>query len=168
MNERLDRFVRRAVERALTDTGFTYRTDDDGDYIVEFEYDQIADCILDFAFVVTTQKISTLDLLCHSDKDFTTKNLHALINLCNQWNSMRRWPKAYVIQKNNSVDKEVYGKIVLENSLSIQDEVNYAIILRAIQVFAKTSFEFWEWFKEQWPEKERQNHSVTADSIPTP
>ncbi len=135
------------IEAFLEESELHYLRDRDGDFVVEFGYDdQIAGhprFLLAAAGDDHEQycmRGDTLRRVPRSDWD-------CLLRLCNEWNALYKMPKVYfeVDDPNSSTT----GRVVCEQWLNLETGLHQELVNQLTSAFFSACFGFWRWLERQ-------------------
>jgi hypothetical protein len=139
----VEKFTRPMIERYLRSVGVKFLTDSDGDFVVQFGYSETQGCELSFYFIAGGRENEIYVIRAFSDKRIARDEWARAVMLCNQWNTERRWPKAYLQVKDPASDN--YGAILLEEQIDLEKGIHQELLDDFSNTFVVTAGSFWEW-----------------------
>jgi len=141
------KFDETMIESCLRTVDLKYLKDSDGDYVVQFGYDDDTKCELSLFLIRSGEKKEVFQILVASDAEIPASELGAALFFCNSWNKDKRWPKTYV----NFKEGESHGRIFCEEQIDLEKGVHQELL----DDFAITCFSaanaFWKQVGEEKP-----------------
>src|SRR5579875_2761784 len=140
-------FDKSMIQAFLNSVGLRYLVDNDGDYMVQFSYDSQVDCELAFWFLIGGSKRDIYTVMAASSKRIPRSEWGRALQLCNDWNRERRWPKSYLVVKDPRSD--LSGEIRLEEQIDLGKGIHQELFDDFSMTVIVTANEFWKWAKQQ-------------------
>lgn len=135
------------IEAFLEEEGLHYLRDRDGDFIVQFGYDDEIDGHPRFLLAVAGEDNEQFclrgDTMCRIPREEWDRT----IRLCNEWNAHYKMPKVYfeVDDPNTSTT----GRIVCEQWLDLEVGISQDLVNHLTSTFFSACFGFWRWLGRQ-------------------
>jgi hypothetical protein len=139
----VERFERPMIERFLRSSTLKFLRDSDGDFIVQFAYDDVIAGSLSLFFIAEGSDESIYRILAMSDRRIPKENWIKAITLCNTWNRQCRWPKAYLDVRDP--DNDTTATIHLESQIGLQAGVHQALLDDFSNITVAGAWQFWLW-----------------------
>jgi len=131
------------IERYLKQHGLRYLRDSDGDFQVQFAYDEDVGGELTIYCGAEGRDHDIYVVRISSSRMVPKAEWGRAITLCNTWNKDKRWPKAYLRVKDPSTD--VVGGIFLEEELNLEAGVHFELLDSYTTTAIAAANEFWRW-----------------------
>lgn len=139
----VQRFNRTMIENCLRANQLRFLRDNDGDFRVEFGYNEKYGCEISFSLSVAGSQNDVYSIIAISDKRIPRHDWAKAVTICNEWNAQKRWPKAYLHVRD--VATETYGAILLEQDIDLEPGVHQELLDHFTLTAFATSMSFWEW-----------------------
>ncbi len=139
----IKKFDHSLIKNFLEETNLNFLTDKEGDFTVNFAYDEELGCELSFWFIVTGSNDEIYQILVSSDKEIPKSQWARVLMLCNTWNKDKRWPKAYLHVEDMNTDTT--GNILLEEQIDLEQGIHQALLNDYTGTILSTAFQFWKW-----------------------
>jgi len=144
----VDSFGRPMIEAFLDDGDLQYLRDRDGDFVVEFGYDEEISGHPRFLLAVGGDdddqyclRGDTMRRVPHSEWD-------RMLRLCNEWNSLYKMPKVYL--EVDDPNASTTGRVVCEQWLNLEaPAVHQELVNQTTTTFFSACFGFWRWLERQ-------------------
>ena len=143
----VESFGRHMIEAFLEEDGLNFLRDRDGDFIVQFGYDDEIEGHPRFLLAVAGDdneqyclRGDTLSRVSREDWDRSAR-------LCNEWNALYKMPKVYF--EVDDPNKSTTGRIVCEQWLDLEAGVHQELINQFTSTFFSACFGFWRWLERQ-------------------
>ena len=136
-------FDRSMIEQSLRSQQLKYLRDSDGDFRVEFGYDEETDCEVTFSLMATGPREIVYCILVFSNKRIPSYEWDRAIKICNQWNEEKRWPKAYLHINGN------VGGVILEHQMDFEAGVHQELLDDFTRSGIIAGIEFWKWAHQE-------------------
>ena len=134
---------RSMIEHCLRSDNLRFLRDNDGDFRVEFGYDEETGCEVTFSLSVVGPKSEVYSIVAFSDRRVPTYEWDRALRLCNQWNEERRWPKAYLYMRDN------IGNIILEQQIDLEEGIHQELLDDFTRTAIVSSIQFWRWAHQE-------------------
>jgi hypothetical protein len=143
----VERFSHSMIEAFLEDGDLHFLRDRDGDFVVEFGYDEEIDGHPRFLLAVSGDDHEQYCLRGDTLRRIARPDWDRMIRLCNEWNALYKMPKVYfeVDDPNTSTS----GRVVCEQWLSLEAGVHQELISQLTSTFFSACFGFWRWMVRQ-------------------
>ncbi len=144
----VQRFDRNMIEKHLKARSVKYLRDSDGDFRIEFAYDEDTGCELTVWLIAAGTQNQIYDVLVVSNKRIPKSDWARAIMVCNTWNKEWRWPTAYLYVSDPSTDTT--GTIRLEQQIDLEPGIHQELLGDFTDTIITGAFAFWKWaHKEQ-------------------
>jgi len=144
----VQKFDHTMIEKYLKNRELKYLRDSEGDYRVDFAYDEDTGCEMTVWLIASGRNHEIYSVLVLSDKAIPKSDWGKAAMLCNTWNKERRWPKAYLFVRDPATDMR--GEIRLEQQIDLEQGIHQELFNDFTNTMILGSFLFWEWaHKEQ-------------------
>lgn len=144
----VQKFDRSMIERFLKSRNLKYLVDSEGNYRVEFAYDESTGCELTVLLIAAGSRRQIYQIVVLSDKRIPRKDWERAIMACNTWNKENHWPKAYLYVSDPSKDN--FGMIMLEGQIDLEKGIHQELFDDFTDTIIVAAHSFWEWaYKEQ-------------------
>ena len=144
----VEKFSQAMLEKYVKARGWKYLRDGDGDFRVDFAYDDSTGCELTLWLIADGRQKEIFYVRVASDKRIPKTDWARAMMICNTWNKDRRWPKAYLNVRNP--DTDTTATIALEQHLDCEKGIHQELLEDFANTIWATSISFWEWaHKEQ-------------------
>ncbi len=135
------------IEAFLEENELHYLRDRDGDFVVEFGYDEEITGHPRFLLAAVgddheqyCMRGDTLRRIPRSDWD-------RLLRLCNEWNALYKMPKVYL--EVDDPNSSTTGRVVCEQWLNLESGLHQALVSQLTSSFFSACFGFWRWLERQ-------------------
>jgi hypothetical protein len=139
----VEQFDRGMIERYLRTNELKFLRDDDGDYQVDFGYDEETECELSILLAASGSRQSIYTMLVTSSRLVARAEWGRVVAICNEWNELKRWPKAYFHARNLASDS--HGAIILEEQIDLSPGIHWELFESWTSLMIGASFQFWVW-----------------------
>jgi putative sensory transduction regulator len=144
----VETFNRGMIEKYLKANDLRFLKDEDGDFVVDFAYDEDCGCELSFRLLAEGQQSEIYVIRAMADKRIQKADWGRAIMLCNTWNMERRWPRSYLYVRDQS--KDTTGGIVLEEQIDLEKGIHQELLDHYTDTVMSAAYSFWQWaHKEQ-------------------
>ena len=140
-------FNRSMIENYLRDKNLKFLIDRDGDFRVEFGYDNDLGCDITVYFTAEGRSENVYTIRIFSDKRISKSDWGRAIMLCNTWNKDKRWPTAYLQVSNPDTDRT--GKINLEYHLDLSQGIHQELLDDWTNTIISCGITFWTWAHQE-------------------
>ena len=145
--EYVQSFSHAMIESFLDESELHYLRDRDGDFVIEFGYDEEIGGHPRFLLAVVGDdqgqyclRGETLQRVPRADWDLT-------LRLCNEWNALYKMPKVYLEVDDPNASST--GRILCEQWLNLESGVHQELVNQMTTTFFSACFGFWKWLKRQ-------------------
>lgn len=130
------------IENYLRTRNLRYSIDMDGDYRVDFSYDDDVGGELTYWLVRGGQDKDVYQILVMSTRRIPKPEWGLAVMLCNTWNTEKRWPKAYLYIRDNSAET---AEIRLDQSIDLETGVHQELLDDFTNTMTSGAIQFWMW-----------------------
>lgn len=135
------------IESFLDDDGLHYLRDRDGDFLVQFGYDDDIQGHPRFLLAVAGDQDEQYCLRGDTLRRVPKSDWERFLRLCNEWNAQFKMPKVYLeIDDPNS---SATGRIVCEQWVDLEPGTHQELINHLTTTFFSACFGFWRWLVRQ-------------------
>jgi hypothetical protein len=124
-----------------------YLRDRDGDYVVEFAYDEELAGHPRFMLVASGEDHDQYCLRGDVMKRVPRAEWDRQIRLCNEWNALYKLPKVYLEIDDPNVSAT--GRIVCEQWMNLDPGIHQELVNHLSSTFFSACFSFWRWLERQ-------------------
>ncbi|WP_435017782.1 YbjN domain-containing protein [Tundrisphaera sp. TA3] len=148
------------IQAFLEDAGLHYLRDLEGDFVVEFGYDDELAGHPRFLLAASGDDRSQFCLRGDVLKRVPRADWDRQIRLCNEWNALYKLPKVYLEVEDFNISAT--GRILCEQWLNLGPGIHQELVNHLTNSFFSACFGFWRW-------RERQDalHAL-GDDLPDP
>lgn len=86
-----------------------------------------------------------LQVLVHTDRIVPPVRWDDVLHACNEWNTMLRWPKVFLVESCPEPQGFHAGQVVCEASVDLKGGLNGSFLADWINEMVGQSFDFWSW-----------------------
>ena len=141
-------FARGQIEKYLRKMELKFLQDSDGDFLVQFGYDDDYGCEITVYMMAAGKRSDVYSIRINSDKRIPKRDWGQALMLCNTWNKERRWPKAYLSVRDPNNDTT--ASISLEFDIDLEQGIHQELLDDLTGTIIAGGCQFWEWaHKEQ-------------------
>ena len=135
------------IEAFLEEDGLHYLRDRDGDFIVQFGYDDEIGGHPRFLLAVSGDDREQFCLRGDTLQRVPRFDWDRVLRLCNEWNAHYKMPKVYfeVDDPNTSTT----GRVVCEQWLDLEVGIPQTLVNHLTSTFFSACFGFWRWLERQ-------------------
>ena len=144
----IEKFTRAMLAKFVTDREWRNLVDKDGDYLVEFSYDEDYGCELTLYLIASGEQNEILEIRISSSMRIPKERWGEAINACNIWNDMKRWPKVYLHVSNP--DTDTVGRIVCEGHIDLEQGIHQELLDSVISSYHRNANSFWRWLHSEY------------------
>jgi hypothetical protein len=143
----VEQFGHSMIETFLDESELQYLRDRDGDFVVEFGYDEEILGHPRFLLAVTGDDSEQYCLRGDTMRRIVRPDWDRMLRLCNEWNALYKMPKVYfeVDDPNTSTT----GRVVCEQWLNLESGVHQELVNQMTGTFFSACFGFWRWMERQ-------------------
>ena len=143
----VESFGRAMIETFLEESELHYLRDRDGDFVVEFGYDEEVLGHPRFMLVVSGDDQDQYCLRGDTMKRVARLDWDRSIRLCNEWNAQYKLPKVYL--EIDDPNASATARVVCEQWLNFDVGVHQELINQLTSTFFTACFSFWRWLERQ-------------------
>jgi hypothetical protein len=140
-------FDRSVIESYLTNRGLRFTRDDDGDFVVQFPYQEELGCEVILVFCAEGPQEDVYSVRLISNKRIPKDEWERIMSLCNDWNKEKRFPKAFLDIRITA--EETLAIVVLEQHLHLKPGVHQDLFDDWTDIMVSGGFQFWIWVHQQ-------------------
>ena len=143
----IESFGQTMIEAFLEEDGLHYLRDRDGDFIVQFGYDEEIAGHPRFLIAASGEDQEQFCLRGDTMRRVSRPDWDRVLRLCNEWNAHYKMPKVYfeVDDPNTSTT----GRVVCEQWLDLGVGVHQELVNHLAGTFFSACFGFWRWLQRQ-------------------
>jgi hypothetical protein len=143
----VEQFGHDMIETFLEESDLHYLRDRDGDFVVEFGYDEEIGGHPRFLLAITGDENEQYCLRGDTMRRVPRADWDRMIRLCNEWNALYKMPKVYfeVDDPNTSTT----GRVVCEQWLNLDSGIHQELVNSLTSTFFSACFGFWRWVERQ-------------------
>ncbi len=156
----VESFGRGMIEAFLEDSELHYLRDRDGDFVVEFGYDEEVLGHPRFMLVVSGEDQDQYCLRGDTLRRIAKFDWDRSIRLCNEWNAQYKLPKVYL--EIDDPNASTTARVVCEQWINLEAGVHQELINQMTSTFFTACFSFWRWL-----ERQDAMHALGDDMGPT-
>jgi hypothetical protein len=140
-------FSHAMIEAFLEENDLRYLRDRDGDFVVEFGYDDEIAGHPRFLLAAVGDDHEQYCLRGDTLRRVPRPDWDRLLRLCNEWNALYKMPKVYfeVDDPNSSTT----GRVVCEQWLNLEPGLHQELFNQLTSSFFSACFGFWRWLERQ-------------------
>jgi Putative bacterial sensory transduction regulator len=131
----------------LEDSELHYLRDRDGDFVVEFGYDEEVLGHPRFMLIASGDDHEQYCIRGDTLKRIPKADWDRVMRLCNEWNALYKLPKVYL--EIDDPNASASGKVVCEQWINLQAGIHQELINQMTSTFFTASFGFWRWLERQ-------------------
>jgi Putative bacterial sensory transduction regulator len=125
----------------LDGVNLQYLVDSAGDYLVRFTPADDRPCEVEVWLLAEGTERNILNVQTRTSVRFAQDKLGDALLACNEWQKIKRWPKAYVL-----VDEATAtSRIILEFQIPLEKGIHQELFSDVTGWMITTSLEFWKW-----------------------
>jgi uncharacterized Zn-finger protein len=157
----VEKFGHAMIEAFLDDGELQYLRDRDGDFVVEFGYDEEISGHPRFLLAISGDDGEQYCMRGDALRRVQRADWDRTLRLCNEWNSLYKMPKVYfdVDDPNASTT----GRVVCEQWLNLEPGIHQELFNQLTNTFFSSCFGFWRWL-----ERQDALHALGEPEDPTP
>ncbi len=135
------------IEAFLDEDGLQYLRDRDGDFIVQFGYDEEIEGHPRFLLALSGEHHEQLCLRGDTLRRIARSDWDRMLRLCNEWNAHYKMPKVYFEVDDPNTSST--GRVVCEQWLDLEVGIHQELVNHLIGTFFSSCFGFWRWLDRQ-------------------
>ncbi len=143
----VESFGRGMIEAFLEDSELHYLRDRDGDFVVEFGYDEEVLGHPRFMLVTAGDDGDQYCLRGETMKRIPRVDWDRSLRLCNEWNAQYKLPKVYLEIDDPNASSS--GRVVCEQWINLDAGIHQELINAMTSTFFTACFGFWRWLERQ-------------------
>lgn len=140
-------FDRSMIESFLEQSELEYLRDRDGDFVIEFEYDEDLRIHPRFLLAIAGEDAEQYCLRGDATKRIPRTDWDRVLRLCNEWNALFKMPKVYLEIEDPNLSGS--GRVVCEQWLSLEAGLSQDLLNEITTTFFSACFGFWRWLRHQ-------------------
>lgn len=140
-------FDRSMIENYLKKKDLNFLRDRDGDFIVNFSYDEDIGCETSVFFMVAGDKNNIYTVQVLPDKVIPKSQWGNALMLCNTWNKERRWPKVFLNIEN--LENDTTAKIFLQENIDLGEGIHQELLDDYTETVLVAAIEFLKWMHKE-------------------
>ncbi|WP_422926727.1 YbjN domain-containing protein [Singulisphaera sp. PoT] len=143
----VESFGRSMIEAFLEENELQFLRDRDGDFVVEFGYDEEISGHPRFLLAASGDDDEQYCLRGESMRRVPRIDWDRVLHLCNEWNSLYKMPKVYL--EIDDPNTSTSGRVVCEQWLNLESGVHQEFVNEVTKTFFSACFGFWRWLERQ-------------------
>ena len=143
----VESFGHAMIQAFLEDAALHYLRDKDGDFVVEFGYDEQIAGHPRFMLVASGDEKDQYCLRGDVLKRVPRAEWDCQVRLCNEWNALYKLPKVYL--EVDDPNASTTGRIVCEQWLNLDPGIHQELVNHLTNTFFSACFGFWRWLERQ-------------------
>jgi hypothetical protein len=143
----IEPFGHAMIEAFLEENELEYLRDRDGDFVVEFGYDEEFGGHPRFLLAAVGDEHEQYCLRGDTLRRVPRSDWDRLLRLCNEWNALYKMPKVYL--EIDDPNTSTTGRVVCEQWLNLEPGLNQDLLNRLTSSFFSACFSFWRWLERQ-------------------
>lgn len=143
----VDNFGHAMIEAFLEEDGLEFLRDRDGDFIVQFGYDEEIEGHPRFLLAASGEDQEQFCLRGDTLRRIPRSDWDRMLRLCNEWNAHYKMPKAYLEVDDPNADAT--GRVVCEQWLDLEAGIHQELVNHLTGTFFSACFGFWRWLERQ-------------------
>lgn len=140
-------FSRDQIKRYLDGAELSYLVDMQGDYRVDFAYDDEIAGAASFWLMASGREGEIYGIEARSTRRFSRDTWEWCLFVVNEWNKRMRYPKAYLYIPDDDQGKT--GEIRLEQYTDLEHGAHQELIDSLTATIMAGAMRFWSWLREQ-------------------
>jgi hypothetical protein len=143
----VENFDHSLIEAFLEDGNLQYLRDREGDFIVEFGYDEEIAGHPRFLLAAAGEEKEQYCMRGDTLRRIPRAEWDRVLRLCNEWNSEYKMPKVYFEVEDPNASTT--GRIVCEQWLNLEAGIHQELFNLLTSTFFSACFGFWRWLQRQ-------------------
>ena len=135
------------IEAFLEEEGLHYLRDRDGDFVIEFGYDDEIAGHPRFLLIASGEDQQQYCLRGDTLRRVPRGDWNRMTKLCNEWNAQYKMPKVYF--EVDDPNASITGRIVCEQWLNLEHGIHQEALNGMTSTFFSACFGFWRWMERQ-------------------
>lgn len=141
-------FSRSLIQRYLDGAELTYLVDMQGDFRVDFAYDDEIAAAVSFWLMASGREGEIYGIEARSTRRFSRDSWEWCLYVVNEWNKRMRYPKAYLYVPDEEQGKT--GEIRLEQYTDLEHGAHQELVDSLTATVMGGAMRFWSWLREQY------------------
>jgi len=143
----IEPFGHAMIEAFLEEDGLHFLRDRDGDFIVQFGYDEEINGHPRFLLAVAGEEQEQFCLRGDTLRRVPRADWDRALRLCNEWNAHYKMPKVYF--EVDDLNVSTTGRVVCEQWIDLEAGVHQELVGHLTSTFFSACFGFWRWLERQ-------------------
>jgi hypothetical protein len=143
----VENFGHATIRAFLDESGLHYLRDRDGDFVVEFGYDEEILGYPRFLLLASGDDHDQYCLRGDTMKRVPRAEWDRLLRLCNEWNALYKLPKVYL--EIDDLNASSSGRVICEEWINFEAGVHQELVNQITSTFFSACFGFWNWLERQ-------------------
>ena len=143
----VESFGRGMIETFLEDSGLHYLRDREGDFVVEFGYDEEVLGHPRFMLAAVGDDSDQYCLRGDTLRRIPRHDWDRALRLCNEWNAQYKLPKVYF--EIDDPNASTTGRVVAEQWTNLEAGIHQELVTKMTSTFFTACFSFWRWLERQ-------------------
>ena len=143
----VESFGHAMIQAFLEDSGLHYLRDRDGDFVVEFGYDEEVSGHPRFMLMASGEDHEQYCLRGDTRKRIPRLEWDRSLRLCNEWNAQYKLPKVYL--EVDDPNASTSGLVIAEQWINLDAGIHQELINQMTSTFFTACFGFWRWMERQ-------------------
>jgi Putative bacterial sensory transduction regulator len=135
------------IETFLEDDGLHFLRDRDGDFVVQFGYDDEIDGHPRFLLAASGDDHEQYCLRGDTFQRVPKSDWDRVMRLCNEWNALYKMPKVYL--EFDDPNTSTTGRVVCEQWVDLHAGVHQELVSQLTSTIFSSCFGFWRWMIRQ-------------------
>ena len=135
------------IEAFLEESELHYLRDRDGDFVVEFGYDEEITGHPRFLLAAVGDDHEQYCMRGDTLRRIPRTEWDRLLRLCNEWNALYKMPKVYL--EVDDPNSSATGRVVCEQWLNLEAGLHQELVNQLTSSFFSACFGFWRWLERQ-------------------
>ncbi|MFO0949905.1 MAG: YbjN domain-containing protein [Isosphaeraceae bacterium] len=157
-------FGRPMIEAFLESDGLHYLRDRDGDFIVQFGYDEEISGHPRFLLAAVGDDQEQYCLRGETFRRVPRSDWDRVMRLCNEWNALYKMPKVYL--EVDDPNTSATGRVVCEQWVDLEVGAHQELVNHLTGTFFSACFGFWRWLVRQ--DAIEALSDPASDALPAP
>jgi hypothetical protein len=137
-------FTQAMIESYLREKEWNYLTDRKGNFQMNFSADEATGYAWTVFFSAMGERNDIYQVFVRANHDFPQSQWPEIVDLCNDWNSRRFYPTAYLLKKDLESANPI-GTVVLEHSIDLEKGIHQELLNDFTSCAYFGAINFWKW-----------------------
>ena len=137
------KFEQSMIEAYLRQKEWNYLTDRKGNFQMNFSSDAETGYAWTVFFSAVGERMDIYQVYVRANHDFPKAQWPEILELCNDWNRKRFYPKAYLNIRDSETDPT--GTVVLEHAIDLEKGVHQELLNDFTACAYSGAISFWKW-----------------------